>query len=120
MVVSYAGDVEVKRTGDVIRASFSGMDQSWNFDYRLCDKEGNLYLDGISRGGSYPARGITDDTADELELNAERFVLPRILSYLAEQHSDVQVYIDDATRTLLAGNKTRRSHTITGHQLVHD
>ena len=80
----------------------------------------DLYLDGISRGGEYHSRGISDDAADEMEVNAERFVLPRILSYLAKEHSDVQVYIDEATRNLLSGNKQRRSHTITGHQLVHD
>jgi len=41
--------------------------------------------------------------------------MPRVLSYLAKQHSDVQVYVDEATRTLLAGNKQRRLHTVINH-----
>ena len=118
MVASYVGDVEIRRTGDVIRTSFSGMGQNWKFDYLLKSEGADLYLDGISRGGAYNPRGISDDAADELELNAERFVIPRVLSYLAERHSDVQVYIDDATRNLLSGNKQRRSHRIRDHNLV--
>ena len=123
MVVHYIRDVEIKRTGDVINASFSGIGQSWRFEYRAAERqwEGGLeiYLEGIPMGGSYP-HGVSDDAADEMELDAERFVIQRVLSYLAKQHSDVQVYIDEATRTLLAGNKSRRSNTIRDHQLVHD
>ena len=120
MVATYSGDVEIKRTGNVIRASFSGVDQEWNFDYRLCTREEGLYLDGISRGGKYFPRGISDDVADEMELRAEQFTIPNVLAYLAEEHSDVVVYIDEATRNLLNGNKERRSHTIRNHQVVSD
>ena len=118
MVASYAGDVEVKRIGDVITTSFVGMGQNWGFEYRMTESHGEkgieIYLEGIQRGGNYP-HGISDEAADELELKAERFVMPRVLSYLAKQHSDVQVYVDEATRTLLAGNKQRRLHTVINH-----
>jgi len=40
MVVSYAGDVEIERTGDVIKASFAGMGQNWRFEYRMTESHG--------------------------------------------------------------------------------
>ena len=120
MVASYIGNVQITRKGDVISTSFLGMGQSWDFDYEITidgDKGPGIYLTGIPRGGRY-SFSTTEDAADEMELNAEKFVIARVLSYLAEEHSDINVYITEATRNLLAGNKAGRYHTITGHNVV--